>query len=161
MMVAALLALPIVLIVHLGGIDALWLRLNELEQAATLTHPFAEKTGFALIGFLAVWFGLPLGYPGQPHILVRFMAIRDQAAVRRGTLIATVWMFLLFSGAILLGISAHAVYGGLPDPEQALPIAAVDFLPGAVAGLVIAAVLAAICSTADSQLLLTASIPPR
>ncbi len=157
MMVTGLLVLPIVLIVHLGGIDVLWQRLNELDQAATLTHPFAEKAGLALIGFLAVWFGIPLGYPGQPHILVRFMAIRDRAAVRQGTLIATTWVFLLFTGAIVLGIAAHAVYGGLPDPEQALPIAAADFLPGALAGLIIAAVLAAICSTADSQLLLTAS----
>ncbi|MEZ5525614.1 MAG: sodium/proline symporter [Pseudomonadales bacterium] len=157
MMVTALLILPLVLIVHLGGFEGLWQRLNELEQANTLTHPVAERSGMALVGFFAVWFGIPLGYPGQPHILVRFMAIRDRSAVRRGTLIASLWVFLLFTGAILLGIAAHAVYGSLPDPEQALPIAAADFLPGAVAGLVIAAVLAAICSTADSQLLLSAS----
>ena len=157
MMVGAVLVLPVVLIIHLGGIEAMWQRLNELDQAANLTHPFSNNAGLALIGFLAVWLGIPLGYPGQPHILVRFMAIRDQTAVRRGTLIATIWVFLLFTGAILLGITAHAIYGGLPDPEQALPIAATDYLPGAIAGLFIAAVLAAICSTADSQLLLSAS----
>ena len=58
---------------------------------------------------------------------------------------------------MLLGIAARAVYGTLADPEKALPIAAADFLPGAIAGMMIAAVLAAIASTADSQLLLAAS----
>ena len=66
-------------------------------------------------------------------------------------------MFVLFTGAVLLGIAARAFYGELADPEQALPIAATEFLPGAVAGMMIAAILAAICSTADSQLLVSAS----
>ena len=77
--------------------------------------------------------------------------------MRRGSFIATSWVVLVFTGAVLLGITARAVYGVLDDPEQALPIAAMDFLPGIVAGMMIAAVLAAICSTADSQLLVSAS----
>jgi sodium/proline symporter len=157
LMVAAVLLLPIVLVVHAGGIVEVWARLQSLEAGSGLTQPFAGKTGLALIGFLAVWLGVPLGYPGQPHVLIRFMAIRDEAAVRRGAVISTVWIFLLFSGAVGLGIVARAVYGELPDPEKVLPIAAADFLPGALAGMTIAAVLAAICSTADSQLLVSAS----
>ncbi len=156
-MIGAMLILPIVLMLNMGGIEAVWNRLAALEQAATLTHPFAENAGMALVGFLSVWFGIPLGYPGQPHVLVRFMATRDQKAVQRGTIISTVWVFLLFSGAVVLGIVARAYYGSLEDPETVLPIAAADFLPGVFAGIVIAAVLAAICSTADSQLLVSAS----
>lgn len=155
MMVAAVSLLPVVLLVHLGGVDVLWTRLGELEPA--LVHPFAEKTGMALLGAIAVWLGVPLGYPGQPHILVRFMAIKDEAAVRQGRIIASIWILLLLTGAVCLGLAARAIYGSLGDPEQALPIAAADFLPGVVAGFVIAAVLAAICSTADSQLLVSAS----
>ena len=157
MMVGALLILPLVMLVHLGGWEGMWSRLTVLESAASLTDPFAGKVSMGLLGFLAVWLGIPVGYPGQPHILVRFMAIKDRAAVRRGTLIATAWVCLVFAGAVLLGIVARAAYGTLADPEQALPIAAIEFLPGAVAGMVIAAVLAAICSTADSQLLVSAS----
>lgn len=157
LMVGAVLILPAVLILHLGGFEGLWARLEVVAPGAGLTHPLAGKTGLALLGFFSVWFGVPLGYPGQPHVLVRYMAIRDRAAVRRGALIATLWVGLLFAGAVLLGIAARAVYGTLADPEQALPIAAADFLPGVLAGMMIAAVLAAICSTADSQLLVSAS----
>ena len=85
------------------------------------------------------------------------MAVKSEAARRRAAIISTGWVFLLFTGAVLLGIAARAAYGTLVDPEKALLIAAADFLPSALAGMIIAAVLAAICSTADSQLLLTAS----
>jgi len=135
----------------------MWQRLVELDTAGTLTHPLAGKTGMALTGFLAVWLGIPLGYCGQPHILIRFMATRDEKAIRRGALISTVWVFLLFSGAVLLGIFARAYYGVLDDPETVLPRVAAELLPGVFGGMMIAAVLAAICSTADSQLLVSAS----
>jgi Na+/proline symporter len=135
----------------------MWHRLNSLEGAGTLTHPLAGKTGMALIGFLAVWLGIPLGYTGQPHLLVRFMATRDAAAIKRGAIISTTWVFLLFSGAVLLGIFARAYYGVLDDPETILPRVAAELLPGVIGGMMVAAVLAAICSTADSQLLVTAS----
>ena len=85
------------------------------------------------------------------------MAIRDSAAVRRGTIISTAWVALLFAGAVLLGVLARAYYGTLEDPETVLPRVATALLPGSIAGLMIAAVLAAICSTADSQLLVSAS----
>jgi Na+/proline symporter len=58
---------------------------------------------------------------------------------------------------VLLGIFARAWYGALDDPETVLPRAAAELLPGALGGMMIAAVLAAICSTADSQLLVSAS----
>lgn len=155
LMVTAVLVLPLMLVVHIGGFGEVFDRLNADDQS--LTDGFAGKAGLSLLGFLAVWLGIPLGNSGQPHILVRLMAVRDETAIRRGAVISTVWVFLLFSGAVLLGITARAVYGTLADPEKALLIAASDFLPGAFAGTMIAAVLAAIASTADSQLLLAAS----
>ena len=106
-MIGALLILPVVLIVHLGGPAETWARLGALEGGAQLTDGFAGKSGLALLGFLAVWLGIPLGNPGQPHILVRFMATRDDAAIRRGATIATAWVFLLFSGAVILDPKTH------------------------------------------------------
>jgi sodium/proline symporter len=156
-MIGAMLVLPIVLLVEIGGVDAFWQQLNAQEAASTLTDPMANKTGMALIGFLAVWLGIPLGYSGQPHVLVRFMAIRDVTAVRRGAIISTIWVFLLFTGAVMLGVLARAYYGSLEDPEMVLPLVATGLLPDVIAGFMIAAVLAAICSTADSQLLVSAS----
>lgn len=156
-MVGAVVILPVILLVELGGVEAMWHRLDLLDDTGTLTHPLAGKTGMALTGFLAVWLGIPLGYCGQPHLLVRFMATRDAVAIRRGAFISTIWVFLLFSGAVLLGIFARAYYGVLDDPETVLPRVAVELLPGVIGGMMIAAVLAAICSTADSQLLVSAS----
>ena len=157
LMIAAMLILPAVLLFHLGGIDTLWQRLGSLPDGTALTAPFADRAGMALVGFFAVWLGTPLGYCGQPHVLVRFMATRDSAAIRRGALISTTWVFLLFAGAVLLGVFARAWYGSLDDPETVLPRVAAELLPGLLAGPMIAAVLAAICSTADSQLLVSAS----
>jgi sodium/proline symporter len=156
-MVGTVVILPAVLLAELGGLDAVWHRLNSLDEAGALTHPLAGKAGMALVGFLAVWLGIPLGNSGQPHLLVRFMATRDAAAIKRGTIISTTWVFFLFSGAVLLGIFARAYYGILDDPETVLPRVAAELVPGVIGGMMIAAVLAAICSTADSQLLVSAS----
>lgn len=156
-MLGAMLILPLVLLFELGGLESFWQQLNLLDAAPALTDPLANKGGMALVGFLAVWLGIPLGYSGQPHVLVRFMAIQDAAAVRRGTIISSVWIVLLFTGAVLLGVFARAYYGSLEDPETVLPLVAAELLPGFIAGMMIAAVLAAICSTADSQLLVSAS----
>jgi Na+/proline symporter len=134
LMIAAMLILPLVLLDHLGGIDEMWHRLGSLEDGATLTAPFGEQIGMALVGFVATWLGIPLGYCGQPHILIRYMAARDTTAIRRGALISTIWVFLLFAGAVLLGVFARAWYGSLNDPETVLPRVAAELLPGLLAG---------------------------
>lgn len=159
-MIVIVVVLPLLLIGKIGGFGAFWSGLAAEPDGAMLTEPFAGKTGLALIGFLALWLGVPLGNPGQPHVLVRLMAIRDKKAVIRGGVISSAWVVVLFSGAILLGMTARVYYGPLDyDPEQTLPLIAGDsnLVPGFMGGLIIAAVLAAICSTADSQLLVSAS----
>jgi sodium/proline symporter len=158
-MIIALIVIPLILMAKVGGPLAVIEALREADPSGNLLHPFAGKTGMALVGFMAVWFGVPLGNPGQPHVLVRLMAIKDEQAIRRATIISSTWVAMLFFGAVALGICARAYYGTLADPEKALPTAAADptIVPGVVGGLIIAAILAAICSTADSQLLVSAS----
>lgn len=155
LMILAVTLLPWVLVGELGGMDAMLSRLA--VQDAALTDPLAGKAGLGLFGFFMLWLGIPFGYPGQPHVLVRYMAARDERAILRGAVISNIWVFVLFSGAVLLGIAARAYYGELADAEKALPIAAAGLLPGWLAGMMIAAVMAAVCSTADSQLLVAAS----
>jgi len=155
LMILAVTLLPWVLVGELGGMDAVLSRLT--AQDAALTDPLAGRAGLALLGFFMLWLGIPFGYPGQPHVLVRYMAARDERAILRGAVISNVWVFVLFSGAVLLGIAARAYYGELADAEKALPVAAAGLLPGWLAGMMIAAVMAAVCSTADSQLLVAAS----
>lgn len=158
-MILAVTLVPAVLITKLGGPSEFWYRLSSMEPNGSLTDPLAGKAGFALVGFFALWLGIPLGNPGQPHMLVRLMAVKDRAAIRRGGIISSCWVLVLFTGAVFLGMAARAYYGDLQDPERALPTIAKDgdLIPGVIGGMLIAAILAAICSTADSQLLVSAS----
>jgi Na+/proline symporter len=117
------------------------------------------KVGFAMFGFVIGLLGIGLGYPGQPHVLSRFMAAKDSATVKQGSKIALTWMILAYLGAVFFGLFARIFYhgGGLADPEKALPTACAELLPPILGGFVIAAIVSAICSTADSQLIVVSS----
>lgn len=158
-MILTVVVVPIVVIMHNGGLAACWQQLAAMDGGGSLTDPVAGKSGAALLAFLALWLGIPLGNHGQPHVLLRMMAAKDDTAIRRAGIISSMWVLVLFSGAVLLGISARVHFGLLDDPERALPMLATDatIIPGLVGGFILAAILAAICSTADSQLLVAAS----
>ncbi|HHL40693.1 MAG TPA: sodium/proline symporter [Deltaproteobacteria bacterium] len=151
LMWAALVFLPLITVGEAGGWTALMERLAAVDPS--LASPWAGREGMLAAGLVIGWLGIGLGYPGQPHVLVRFMAARDEAAIRRGRVIAMGWGAVVFTGAVVLGLACRVLFADIADAEQALPIAAVRLLPGVAAGLMLAAVLAAICSTADSQLL--------
>ena len=126
-------------------------------------------TGSVLIGFLlgSGALGINFGYMGQPHVLVRFMAMRSTRDAIIGGFISITWAALVLSGAVAIGIMVRAMaLDGTAwaaamqtsgDGEYALVAAAMHLAPPAVAGLVLAAILAAICSTADSQLVVASS----
>lgn len=152
LMVATLVILPIYAFVGFDG--SVTQALGGVERLFDWT---AGNTGFGAIGFVLGWVGIGLAYPGQPHVVVRFMATRDDQQLRRGAVIAAVWSTLVFAGAIATGLLIRAWTPHLTDPEEALPIFAITTLPSPIAGLILAAVIAAICSTADSQLLIATS----
>jgi sodium/proline symporter len=112
----------------------------------------------AAIGFGAGLLGIGLGYPGQPHVVNRFMALREGAAeIRIARVCAIGWAAVVYAGMILLGLCARIKFPDLADGEQALTHAAETLFGPVVAGIMIAAVLSAVMSTADSQLLVAAS----
>ncbi|MDP7070120.1 MAG: sodium/proline symporter [Phycisphaerales bacterium] len=139
------------------------------EGGSSLQSFWPTAAGGALIGFLlgSGAFGINFGYAGQPHVLVRFMAMRSRRDAAIGGVIAMTWAALVLSGAVATGIIVRAVAEqGAPwaagmlatgDGEYALVAAAVNLAPPVIGGLVLAAILAAICSTADSQLVVAAS----
>ena len=86
LMIAAVTLLPVVMIADVGGPVVMWERMRVIEP---LTDPWGGRTGLALLGFLSVWIGVPLGYPGQPHVLMRLMAAQDETAVRRAAIISS------------------------------------------------------------------------
>jgi sodium/proline symporter len=154
-MLFALLALPWIAITELGGWDAMVVELGRLD--AGLPDPLAISLGAGL-GFV----GIGLGSPGNPHILVRYMSIRSAGQLRFAALVGTVWNVLMGAGAVLIGMVGRAFIQSveqLPrsDPENLFPILAQQHLPAVLFGVVVAAIFAAIMSTADSQLLVAAS----
>ena len=101
------------------------------------------------------------GYLGQPHLLIRYMAIRSSEEVAFARKIAICWAIPGIIGAFFIGVIAMMYFGPAyfqtVDPEQSMPILASELLHPVVAGLFISGAVAAMMSTADSQLLVSAS----
>ena len=102
-----------------------------------------------------------VGYMGWPHVVTRHMAMSQPSTARRAGAWATAWNLLFVPAPYIAGICAIVLLPGLDDPELAIFEAASALLPAAATGLVMAAIMAAIMSTADSLLLQTGSIAAR
>lgn len=156
LMMAALLLVPALGIFVVGGPV-------QMVESVTAINPyafslFAGTTAIGTVSALA-W---GLGYFGQPHIIVRFMALRSAADAKAGRRIGIGWMVLSLAGAVFTGLIGLAYYTQHPElsltnPEAVfLAMAQILFHP-LIAGFVLAAVLAAIMSTISSQLIVCSS----
>ena len=127
------------------------------ELSASMWSMFSEKdTIIGLISTLA-W---GLGYFGQPHILTRFMAIKSANDLDTSRKIAMSWMILSLAGAIATGLAGAMYFSDAPlnNPESVFIFLSKAMFSPWVAGLLIAAILSAIMSTIDSQLLVCTSV---
>jgi sodium/proline symporter len=154
-MIFALLILPIVAIANAGGWGEILAILQNFNPK--FLNPFSFSTG-GIIGFL----GIGLGSPGNPHILVRYMSVSDPKALRKSCVIGTAWNVLMAWGAVFIGLVGRSFYlkpEALPggDPENLFPFLASAHLHPILLGIITASILAAIMSTADSQLLVASS----
>ena len=102
-----------------------------------------------------------VGYMGWPHVVTRHMAMQRPRTARMAGVYATAWNIFFVPAPYLVGILAILILPDLADPELAIFEVAVFLLPSAVTGFVMAAIMAAIMSTADSLLLQTGSIASR
>jgi len=155
-MIVALVILPLVVIASLGGFSEFY-RLAAVVGDGNFFNPLALSAG-ALIGFL----GIGLGSPGNPHIIARYMSIKDPAKLKMVALVGTSANVVMGLGAIITGIAGRLYFPDvamLPgeDPENLYPMLAGQHLHPILFGVVIASIFAAIMSTADSQLLVAAS----
>lgn len=159
MMSAALVIVPLV------ALDGGW---SELSSTLTAKNPellniWTSVSGEPLtaIGIISLvaW---GLGYFGQPHILARFKASRSNKDIKTARRIAVIWTFISMAGALLIGLVGIGfidtnLTGDLADPEKIFMILVNAVFHPVVAGILLAAILAAIMSTADSQLLVSSS----
>jgi len=112
--------------------------------------------GIVGLGFILGTMGIGIGYPGQPHVVNRFMAIEPGEKVRQGRMIAIGWALIIYPGMIFLGWAGRILMD-IAGHERILIVMGNQLLPPVLAGIILAAVLSAIMSTADSQLLVAAS----
>jgi sodium/proline symporter len=155
-MLGALLLLPTVGLLRIGSFSLLFEQMSRVN-ANSLTWT-AGATGAALVlGIILGNLAIGLGYPGQPHILARYMAIRDPSELKKSTRISIVWTVGVLVGAVGVGLVGLAFLGDLEDPEFVTISLAKFILPPWVAGIVVSASIAAMMSTVDSQLLVVAS----
>ena len=176
MMLTALVILPAACLVEMGGWAGAQAALSRASEEASAQAPLAETSshlrswfaglvGLSLFSFLFEDAGLGAGYLGQPHISVRYMAIRDSRELRPAFVLSILFAILVCAGAVAAGLAGHATFHfddvagvadlrqPLHDPEEVLPRLAMAVLPPWLAGLVISAIMAAIMSTASGFLL--------
>lgn len=171
LMFFAIIIIPIFMYRGMNGVNFDWSSISEIT--------LKPSESFGILGIIgAIAWGI--GYFGQPHILVRFMAIKTSKEIKPARRIAMVWVIVSLTLAVLVGILAHyylkimMTNGQITDPvslniltsegmlegantQKVFMILMQNMFPTVIAGILLSAVLAAIMSTADSQLLVASS----
>lgn len=159
LMMLALVVTPVVVIMDIGGISEALLIIERVKE--TNLSIFHGSSFIAIVSLLA-W---GLGYFGQPHILVRFMSIRHENEMQRAKQIGMSWMGISIVGSLSVGFFgfAYVVANGvaLEDGEKIFIMLSQLLFNPWIAGFLLAAILAAIMSTIDSQLLVSSSVLTR
>jgi len=157
-MIGALVILPLV------GLVAIAEQGHSLTSAVSQAgHEFTStvggKTGWAAVAVVIGGLSWGLGYMGQPHLLTRFMSIKSVDKIKISRRIAIIWAIPAFIGAMLVGLVGLSLYGQgyFQDVEKVMPHLATTLLPAWLAGIFISGAIAAMMSTADSQLLVISS----
>ena len=155
LMVFAIVVVPAVAMVHIGGAGA-------IEQAAAV-----KGVKLGLIPDVGAWpllaivsaMAWGLGYFGQPHILARFMSVRSIGKLGESMAIAIVWVFISLAGAVAVGFIGMGMFDNLGGGEQEKVFIYMirDLFGPWLGGVLLAAILSAIMSTIDSQLLVSSS----
>lgn len=153
LMFLALLIVPFFAIRELGGWATVVRSVASVDP--TFIDAFSGMTLLAIISLMA-W---GLGYFGQPHILARFMAVRSPDEIPKARLIGMSWMVLSLYGALVTGFAGIAYFRESPleNPETVFIVFSQALFNPWIAGILLAAILSAIMSTVDSQLIVCSS----
>ena len=136
-----------------GGWDKAVQKMSAVDPAYLGWFPDRDPIGIAL--FILGWLFGGMAVVGQPHIAIRFISLGNPAHINRLRLYYYTWFTLFYGATILVGMLSRITFPETADfdPELALPTMALQVLPDAMAGLVLAALFAATLSTADSLIL--------
>ncbi|WP_019509603.1 sodium/proline symporter [Pleurocapsa sp. PCC 7319] len=150
-MIVALLLLFIVTISAGGGLNNLYTNLRQID--ANLITLFPTNLTWGFVPFFIGWLVAGFGVVGQPHILVRAMALDSANNMGKARDIKIICGLVTAFAAIFIGLAARVLLPSLNDPELALLDLSQELLPGILVGVMLAGLFAATISTADSQIL--------
>ncbi|NQV51166.1 MAG: sodium/proline symporter [Candidatus Marinimicrobia bacterium] len=165
-MIGTLVILPIVAFIELNS-------LPEVNFSFNLATLYGGKSGLTALTAAIGGLSWGLGYVGQPHLVTRFMAIDKPESIKISRRIAISWAVPAFFGSLFIGLtgfflleSGSMAFEGhmlssissISDPEKIMPIMAQNLLHPWLAGIFISGAIAAMMSTADSQLLVTTTV---
>ncbi len=153
-MIFSLLLLLMVAVTYCGGIGQLWTTLGEIDPNLIDFNPPNREWG--VIPFLLGWIVAGFGVVGQPHIMIRAMAIDSANNLAKARNLKIFCGLINSFSAMGIGLSARVLMPNLlgnSDPELALPYLSLDLLPAILVGVMLAGLFAATISTADSQIL--------
>ncbi|MBR2319224.1 MAG: sodium/proline symporter PutP [Clostridia bacterium] len=154
LMLGALLIAPIFAVSMLdqGGASAVQ------ELGSGYWNPFINDAGKVAWKDIASGLGWGLGYFGMPHIIIRFMSLRSDKDLKKSAKIGISWTVLILIFSVAAGVIGRLYMGGnLADSSTVFIQMVRKIFPGVISGLLLSAILAASMSTADSQLLASAS----
>ena len=156
LMIIAAVLLPVAAIMQLGGPAAFW---SALMAQAGPGYMSLTGNAMGLVAAGTILGSLVIGISslGQPHLVARFLALRDDKALRQGQFIATAWYGVVFFGMCLVGLAGRLLVADLENPEQVFFAVNASLFPSVVGAVLLAAVLSAIMSTADSLLLVAST----
>lgn len=154
-MFLSLIILPIVAIVQIGGLGPI------LEAMHTEGSGYYGLLGYGFGATMGL-IGIGFGSPGNPHILVRYMSLKNPKEMRQAALIGSIWNVLMGWGAIFVGLAGRAYFPNvaqLPgeNNEAIFTTLGNELFNPFLMGILLVAILAAIMSSADSQLLVGSS----
>lgn len=167
MMLFVMVCMPAYAVYAAGGPGEVWSTL----QAQHALFPNTGLLAWGAGGFVLSQLAVGLGYPGMPHMVIRYITVRDDGEAKRAAYISVAWGTVALFGSALLGVACRGLFpldaalcteAGVcitsqKGAEGIISIFAMGELHPVIAGLVLAAVSAAIMSTADSQLIYAAT----
>ncbi len=154
LMLIALIATPIVALAALNAGQGA----NATAELASYWSVTGGESGFSAIKGILSGLAWGLGYFGMPHIIIRYMSIRSEKECRRSAVIGSSWTTLILLFSVVTGLVGFRYFGGGLENNELVFIQLVRSLfPALLSGILLSAILAASMSTADSQLLASAS----
>ena len=156
LMFLAILVVPVMAYFTGGGMESIAYQAQIRDISLSILH--GSKIGTMGIISALAW---GLGYFGQPHILVRFMSVKNLEELNKARQIAMAWVLISLAGAVAIGITGIGLFTDISqiggDSEKIFIYMISKLFNPWVGGILLAAILSAIMSTIDSQLLVSAS----